>query len=71
MPGLFNGKALADEAKRRNPILRILFMSGYSQDAISTLGILNEGIALISKPFSRADLARAVRDMLETLPTEA
>jgi len=70
MPGLFNGKALADEAKKRNPALRVLFMSGYSEDAISTLGILDEGVALISKPFSRAELAKAVRGIIEAAPTE-
>jgi hypothetical protein len=41
-------------------------MSGYSEDAISTLGVLNEGIALISKPFSKTELANALRGVIET-----
>jgi PAS domain S-box-containing protein len=70
MPGLFNGKALADEATKRDPALRVLFMSGYSEDAISTLGILNQGVDLISKPFTRAELAKAVRGVMEAPPAK-
>ncbi len=65
MPGAVNGKALASEAARMHPDLRVLFMSGYSDDAISTLGVLNPGVSLLTKPFRKADLAIAVRHAVE------
>jgi CheY-like chemotaxis protein len=66
MPGNINGKALADEAAKLHPDLPVLFMSGYSQDAISNLGILDPDIALLTKPFRKIDLAQAVRRTLDT-----
>jgi len=45
--------------------LRVLFMSGYSEDAISTMGVLNSGLNLLNKPFRKADLAQAVRDVID------
>ena len=65
MPGPINGKALAAEAARMCPDMRVLFMSGYSDDAISTLGVLNPGVTLLTKPFRKADLAIAVRHAVE------
>lgn len=65
MPGPVNGKALASEAASRYPDIRVLFMSGYSDDAISTLGVLNPGVSLLTKPFRKADLAIAVRRAVE------
>lgn len=65
MPGPINGKALAGEAARMYPDMRVLFMSGYSDDAISTLGVLNPGVTLLTKPFRKADLAIAVRHAVE------
>ena len=65
MPGPVNGKALASEAARMYPEMRVLFMSGYSDDAISTLGVLNPGVSLLSKPFRKVDLAIAVRHAVE------
>ncbi|MFN4016102.1 MAG: PAS domain S-box protein [Reyranella sp.] len=65
MPGPLNGKALASEATKLSPDLRVLFMSGYSDDAISTLGVLNPGVSLLTKPFRKTDLAIAVRRVLE------
>jgi len=68
MPGQINGKALASEAAKMNPDMRVLFMSGYSDDAISTLGILNPGVTLLTKPFRKADLAIAIRQAVEGTP---
>ena len=65
MPGSINGKALATEASKLYPGLRVLFMSGYSEDAISTLGILDPGVTLLSKPFSKSDLALGVRHAID------
>jgi PAS domain S-box-containing protein len=65
MPGPLNGRALAGEAARISPDMRVLFMSGYSDDAISTLGVLNPGVSLLTKPFRKTDLAVAVRRAVE------
>lgn len=66
MPGGMNGKELAVEARRRRPDLPILFTSGFpgtSQDD----GIrFDEHDVLLSKPYRKKDLARAVREMLAT-----
>jgi PAS domain S-box-containing protein len=66
MPGPVNGRALADAAIKLHPGLRVLFMSGYSEDAISTLGILHPGVTLLSKPFRKVDLAMAVRRAIDS-----
>ncbi len=68
MPGPVNGKALASEVASKYPDMRVLFMSGYSDDALSTLGVLNPGVSLLTKPFRKADLAIAVRRAVEDAP---
>ncbi|WP_296329709.1 PAS domain S-box protein [Reyranella sp.] len=65
MPGAVNGKVLASRAAGLYPDMRVLFMSGYSDDAISTLGVLNPGVSLLTKPFRKVDLAVAVRHAVE------
>ena len=64
MPGRLNGKALADEVARRWPATRIVFMSGYSDNALTEDGRLSAGVLLLSKPFRKADLASIVRRAL-------
>jgi two-component system, cell cycle sensor histidine kinase and response regulator CckA len=59
-----NGRELADHLKVLEPELDILFMSGYTSDVISRLGILEEGIHFIEKPFSVASLAGKVQEVL-------
>jgi two-component system NtrC family sensor kinase len=63
MPGM-NGRALAEEALRRRPGLRILYMTGYSRNAIVHHGRLDPGVALIQKPFSQGALAVRLRQIL-------
>ena len=65
MPGPLNGKALADEVSRRWPRTKIVFMSGYSNNALAEDGGLTPGVRLLSKPFRRADLASIVRQALD------
>jgi PAS domain S-box-containing protein len=65
MPGPINGKALADEAARRWPGTKIVFMSGYTEDAISYNGRLESGVLLLTKPFSKRDLAAMIRRALD------
>jgi PAS domain S-box-containing protein len=64
MPGM-NGRDLAERLRTLDPESKILFMSGYTADAIAHRGILNEGVCFIHKPFSIKDLAAKVRGALE------
>ena len=65
MPGGMNGRTLADEVARRKPSVRVLFTSGYAQNAIVHHGRLDAGVHLLGKPYRMADLARMVRVALE------
>ncbi len=64
MPGL-NGRKLAQEAKLRRPELKILYMTGYSRNAVVHQGRLDEGVELLEKPVSQAKLALRVRELLD------
>jgi two-component system NtrC family sensor kinase len=64
MPGM-NGRRLADEAKRRRPRLKVLFMTGYSRNAIVHQGRLDPGVDLIQKPLNSEQLANTVRKVLD------
>ncbi|MEW6666533.1 MAG: response regulator, partial [Thermodesulfobacteriota bacterium] len=63
MPGM-SGSDLVEELKGTRPGLKILFMSGYTEDAIVHHGVLDEGVAFIEKPFTPKGLARKVREAL-------
>jgi PAS domain S-box-containing protein len=65
MPGAINGRELADEAVKRRPGLKVLYMTGYSRDAIMRHGRLDPGVHVIGKPFSLEELAEKVRDRLD------
>ncbi|WP_051609173.1 ATP-binding protein [Fodinicurvata fenggangensis] len=65
LPGGMTGKQVADEAVKRAPGLKVLFMSGYTENAIVHHGRLDPGVQLLSKPFRMADLARKVRGVLD------
>jgi signal transduction histidine kinase len=64
MPGGLTGRDLAERLQRDRPELRVLFMSGYTADAIATRGVLDPGISVVEKPFSSADLLGKVRELL-------
>jgi PAS domain S-box-containing protein len=61
MPGSINGRQLADEAKRRRPALKVLYTSGYTENAIVHHGRLDPGVLLLAKPYRKSDLAHMVR----------
>ena len=63
-----NGRRVAEQLRMLRPGLRVLYMSGYTEDAIVHHGVLEPGIVLLEKPFTEPDLARAVRAMLDTAP---
>ncbi len=64
MPGL-NGREIADLLQPERPEMRVLFMSGYTGDAIESHGVLVEGMAFLPKPFTLEDLLRKVRKVLD------
>ncbi len=66
MPGPLNGKALADEVSRRWPRTRIVFMSGYTDNALIYRGHIDADVLLLSKPFRKGDLARMIRRALDS-----
>ncbi|MBD8530956.1 MULTISPECIES: MASE4 domain-containing protein [unclassified Massilia] len=64
MPGAMSSTTLAERARARHPAIRVLFTSGYTENAVIRNGRLEEGVNLLSKPYAREDLARAVRGLL-------
>ena len=65
MPGM-SGRELANQLKARRPDLRVLFMSGYTDDAVVRHGMLEPGLAYLEKPFRPTALLRKVRDVLQS-----
>jgi CheY-like chemotaxis protein len=65
LAGGMNGRELAAEVERRASGIPVLYMSGYSEDAIMHHSRLDTGTELLHKPFRRADLAQAVRRSLD------
>jgi PAS domain S-box-containing protein len=64
MPGQLRSPELARKARERLPNLAVLFTSGYTEDAIVHGGRLDEGVDLLSKPYTREALARKLRHVL-------
>jgi len=64
------GSAVARELKSARPTLRVLFMSGYTDNAVVHHGVLDEGIEYLQKPFMPSDFARRVRTLLDKPPAE-
>ncbi len=70
MPGI-NGREVAQRVAAQRPDTKILYMSGYTENAIGHNGMLEEGIVLLQKPFTLPTLKAKVREMLDTpLPQE-
>jgi len=68
MPGSISGRQLGERAIEIIPTLRILFTSGYTENAIVHNGRLDAGVELLSKPYRREQLASKVRRMLDNAP---
>jgi PAS domain S-box-containing protein len=70
MPGM-NGRELAQRIAMQRPEAKILYMSGYTENAIGHNGVLDAGIILLQKPFTLPALKAKVREVLDTpLPQE-
>ena len=69
MPGE-SGRTVGDWVARNKPKTKVIYMSGYTDDAISRHGVLEPGAQFLQKPFSPEALARKIRQSL-SLPTEA
>ena len=64
LPGL-NGRQLADAARETRPDLKVLFMTGYAENATIANGFLEPGMQMITKPFAIEALVTRIRDMIE------
>ena len=62
---VLNGRELAERLAAERPRLRVLFMSGYTDDDVIRRGLLDPGAPFLQKPFMAADLARKVREVLD------
>ena len=64
MPRMSGGEVAKAISKMR-PGIRVVFMSGYTDDAIGRHGVLRRGTHFLAKPFSADDLSRKIRDVLD------
>jgi two-component system, cell cycle sensor histidine kinase and response regulator CckA len=64
MPGM-NGRVLAEQLARRQPNLKVLYISGYTDAFIAGHGVLEEGIHLLHKPFTEEVLLQKVREVID------
>jgi DNA-binding NtrC family response regulator len=67
LPGI-NGQEIYNQAANTYPWLKVLYMSGYSDDMIAHHGMLEKDVDFIEKPFSTRDLAKKIRQVLQTGP---
>jgi CheY-like chemotaxis protein len=64
MPGAMNGRQLADELKKKKPGLKVLFTSGYTENAVIHHGRLDPGVLLLAKPYRKSEMALMIRKAL-------
>ncbi len=64
MPGM-NGQELAEACRRERPGIKVMFMSGYTNDVITHLGVLDGGIAFLDKPLRPGVLGAKIREVLD------
>lgn len=65
MPGAIRGAKLVSEARKLHPRIAVLHTSGYPRDGIMEGGLLNQGVHLLGKPYTRDAMARALRQLLD------
>jgi len=69
MPGM-NGRALAERLLSRQPAMRVLYISGYTDSFVARHGVLEQGMVLLHKPFTEEVLVRKVREVLDAKTAE-
>jgi CheY-like chemotaxis protein len=65
LPGGMNGRQVAEAARAKRPQLKILFVTGFAENAVLGEGPLPEGTAVVTKPFVMASLGKKVRELLD------
>jgi PAS domain S-box-containing protein len=68
LPGGMNGRQVADAARQQRPGLRVLFITGYAENAVVGNGHLEPEMAILTKPFNVTELADRVRSMIDQSP---
>jgi len=62
---VMTGPELNAQLTKSNPMMKVLFMSGYSESVISFHGVLDDGACLIQKPFTRDELMKKIESVLK------
>jgi two-component SAPR family response regulator len=65
LPNGMNGRQIADAARELRPGLKVLFITGYAENAVVGNGHLDKGMQIIAKPFEMDVLARKIRELVE------
>jgi PAS domain S-box-containing protein len=71
LPGGLNGRQIADAARRTRPDLKVLFITGYAENAVVGNGHLDPGMEIVTKPFVMAALGAKIRDLIEGCSSES
>jgi len=66
LPGGMNGRQLADAAREHRPSLKVLFVTGYDEQAAMGSGLMGEGMAIMTKPFNIASFSAKVQDLMHS-----
>ena len=66
LPGGMNGRQVAEAARELRPALKVLFITGYAENAVLNHGHLDPGMHVLTKPFAIDDLAERMRNLIET-----
>jgi len=64
LPGGMNGRQLADAARVSRPDLKVLFITGYAENAVLSHGDLDAGMHVLTKPFGLEDLKRRIKELV-------
>ena len=64
LPGGMNGRQVADAARATRPDLKVLFITGYAENAVLSHGHLDPGMHVLTKPFALETLASRIKDLI-------
>lgn len=64
LPGGMNGRQMADAGRERRPDLKVLFITGYAENAVLGNGHLRPGMQVLTKPFVLETLASRIKDLI-------